>query len=28
MSHGVIYLSLPNSVNPNWVLLRCAALLG
>ncbi|MFK0033752.1 TIGR03747 family integrating conjugative element membrane protein [Pseudomonas monteilii] len=24
----VIYLSLPTSVNPNWVLLPCAALLG
>ncbi|PVZ36892.1 TIGR03747 family integrating conjugative element membrane protein [Pseudomonas sp. CC120222-01a] len=28
VSPWVIYLSLPTSVNPNWVLLPCAALLG
>ncbi|BBR54745.1 TIGR03747 family integrating conjugative element membrane protein [Pseudomonas putida] len=28
VSPWVIYLSLPTSVNPNWVLLSCAALLG
>ncbi|PYG78467.1 MULTISPECIES: TIGR03747 family integrating conjugative element membrane protein [unclassified Pseudomonas] len=28
MSPWVIYLSLPTSVNPIWVLLPCAALLG
>ncbi|WP_409287284.1 TIGR03747 family integrating conjugative element membrane protein [Pseudomonas guariconensis] len=28
VSPWVIYLSLPTSANPNWVLLPCAALLG
>ncbi|MGF6391498.1 TIGR03747 family integrating conjugative element membrane protein [Pseudomonas plecoglossicida] len=28
VSPWVIYLSLPTSINPNWVLLPCAALLG
>lgn len=28
VSPWVIYLSFPTSVNPNWVLLPCAALLG
>ncbi|MBK4999992.1 TIGR03747 family integrating conjugative element membrane protein [Pseudomonas sp. S31] len=28
VSPWVVYLSLPTSINPNWVLLPCAALLG
>lgn len=28
VSPWVIYLSFPTSINPNWVLLPCAALLG